>query len=164
MDEVSIVDFHVSHTGDLLKLLLKLHRNHFQENAPKALVDLKAERDIKKTYKSYVEDLNESNGDDWIIYLAKSASGEIIGFIIGSIINDEELVNGNMGIIEDWFVEDAYRGKGIGGNLYKKLETWLKKSGCDQVISDTWQGNTRGINAHEKMGFFISGISFSKKI
>ena len=92
------------------------------------------------------------------------AAAGIAGFIIGSISTDEELVLGNMGRLEDWFVTPGFRKQGTGVDLYNELEKWFKAKGCKQVTSGTWEGNDLSIAAHEKPGFFISEITFSKKI
>ena len=84
--------------------------------------------------------------------------------IIGSISEDEELVLGKIGQFEDWFVEPDARGNGAGMLLYHELEKWFKEKGCQQVGSDTWQGNQLSIKAHERAGFFVSGVKFSKKL
>ena len=87
-----------------------------------------------------------------------------IGFIIGSIQDDDSLVSGRIGKVEDWYVVNGHRGKGIGVRLYKELETWFTAKGCLQVRSDTWHGNEAGIRSHARAGFLISGISFAKKL
>ena len=92
------------------------------------------------------------------------AAGRVVGFIIGSVTVEPGLVHGIVGRVEDWYVADGYRGSGIGRDLYYELEQWLVEKHCDQVISDTWAGNELSINAHRLSGFFVSGISFSKKL
>jgi len=46
----------------------------------------------------------------------------------------------------------------------KKDGTWFMEKGCKQVRSDTWEGNELSVKAHQQSGFFISGISFGKKL
>ena len=108
--------------------------------------------------------MNESDDDTWKIYLATTPENKPVGFIIGSIERDEYLVKGNIGKFEDWFVGPEYRGNGIGVALYNQLEKWFKRKGCQQVMSDTWQGNELSIKAHKKLGFFVSGVMFGKKL
>ena len=96
--------------------------------------------------------------------LATTESSAVVGMIIGSISEDDELVMGKIGQFEDWYVVPSSRGNGIGVQLYQQLEKWFKEKGCQQVCSDTWEGNELSIKTHKKMGFFVSGIRFSKKL
>jgi GNAT superfamily N-acetyltransferase len=95
--------------------------------------------------------------------LAKSET-DSIGFIIGSIQEDNSFILDKAGIVEDWFVDESYRGEGIGLKLYQELEKWFILKKCKQVCSETWQGNELSINSHFKNGFFISGVTFGKKL
>jgi len=161
--DVSVIGYSKDYAQDLLRLLLLLQRDYFSENASEQIKELRAEKDIEGAYKTYVRYIASRQDDTWKVLLAV-ASGEIIGFIIGSILVEPDLVNGIVGRIEDWYVDQEYRGSGIGLELYDELEDWFIEKECDQVVSDTWAGNELSIKAHKQSGFFISGISFSKKL
>jgi GNAT superfamily N-acetyltransferase len=149
--------------SELLRLLLELQSVYFFQNASGQIQELRQERDLKKSYESYL-DFIEMNDATWLSLLAKSGPGTAVGFIIGSIETDDSLVLGKIGKCEDWFVEQPFRGHGIGMQLYGELEKWFLENGCHQVYSDTWQGNELSIKAHQQLGFFISRVSFSKKL
>jgi RimJ/RimL family protein N-acetyltransferase len=158
---VSLIEYHPSHAPELLRLLLELHNTYFHQSASSQIQQLRAETNMEQAYKEYIEQINENEDGSWKIYLA--ASGDrIVGYIIGSIEKDESLVYNTIGKLEDWYVEEAYREKGVGGELYHKLEEWYREKECQQVLSDTWQDNMSSINAHKKLGFFVSGIMFGK--
>ncbi len=162
--EFSIIEYKTSDSSELLRLLLELHKTYFTRYAAKHIQEINAEIDIKKSYEDYINLINGSTDDTWKILLAVSSQHKIIGFIIGSIDKDEYLVKSTIGKFEDWFVEEEYRGKGIGIMLYNKLENWFRKKGCQQVMSDTWEGNELSIKAHKKLGFFVSGVMFGKRL
>lgn len=164
LNEFSIIEYKKSHASELLRLLLQLHDSYFHENASKQIQEIKEEGDMQKSYEDYLNLVNESDDDTWKIYLATTPENKPVGFIIGSIERDEYLVKGNIGKFEDWFVGPEYRGNGIGVALYNQLEKWFKRKGCQQVMSDTWQGNELSIKAHKKLGFFVSGVMFGKKL
>jgi GNAT superfamily N-acetyltransferase len=164
MNEITIAEYNPSHTSELLRLLLALHSDYFSKQVTAELQELKREVDIKKSYENYILLLNENKGDDWKVFLAISPEDKTIGFIIGSVEQYDEMVYGNVGKFEDWFVEDAFRKMGAGKKLYAELENWFRKKGCQQIISDTWNDYEASIQAHKELGFFISGISFSKKL
>jgi len=161
---ISITDYTNAERPELLRLLLELHSTYFQENAPTQLQELKQELNIRRTFDRYIDLIEQSEDALWQIYLAKTETDHVIGFIIGSIKTDEYLLLNKIGILEDWYVEPSFRNQGIGFKLYDKLEQWFKGKSCHQIQSDTWEGNELSLRAHKQAGFFISGIKLSKKI
>jgi len=160
--DFSIIEYRTSYAAELLRLLLALQDTYFHINASRQIQEIKEEKNIKKSYEEYVAMIKDSTDDSWKVYLATAPENKIIGFIIGSIEKDEYLVKDKIGKVEDWYIEDEYRGNGIGKELYNKLEKWFKEKDCHQVMSDTWQGNEPSISAHKRLGFFVSGVSFGK--
>jgi len=160
----SISNYSPADHAELLKLLLQLHMSYFKDNAPIQYQELRKEKGIKNSYENYLHGIENNKDGTWKVLVAKTDAGQIAGFIIGSITKDENLVLENIGKLEDWFVEPEFRESGTGLNLYNELEKWFKEKGCRQVQSGSWEGNDLSLAAHKKAGFFISEISFSKKI
>ena len=170
MSEVSIIPYTPAYSSELLRLLLELHNNYFSKHASAQLQELKQEKNINKSYEYYISLLNDSvlhekkKGDNWKVFLAISPANKVVGFIVGSTEHYGDYVYSEVGKFEDWYVEDEFRNKGVGKKLYHELENWFRKKGCQQIISDTWNGYEASIEAHKELGFFVSGISFSKKL
>ncbi len=143
--------------------MLELQSTHFQQSTSPDIQELHREYEIRKSYDEYINFLEHHEEGNWLTLLAKSGT-KVLGFIIGSIESEEALLLNKIGKLEDWFVEPALRGQGIGTKLYNELEKWFKGKGCKQVRSETWQGNAVSMKAHEQAGFFISGIMFGKKL
>jgi len=162
-EKITITKFKATDHSELLRLLLELHSTYFGQVAAPQIQELQVEKDIKKAYEKYLYYV-EHHKNQWKTLVAKTAGNRVVGFIIGSIEIDNSLEISTIGKCEDWFVEPEFRGLGIGKQLYDKLEKWLVKKGCKRVHSETWQGNELSINAHLRSGFFISGVTFSKKL
>ena len=162
--KIEIIQYRTNDRSELLRLLLELHSTYFSQNASLQIQELRKDKDIKKSYEDYLDFIEKREGDSWQIFRAISETNNILGFIIGSIETDDEMVLGKLGKFEDWFVEEQFRGQGIGIKLYNELEKWFIEKKCQQIISDTWQGNELSIKAHQRLGFFISGVKFTKKI
>ncbi|MEP6949038.1 MAG: GNAT family N-acetyltransferase [Ginsengibacter sp.] len=164
VNKIDISPYTAADRPELLRLLLELHSTYFFQNASPQIRELQQENDLKKSYKSYLNFIEKNEGGTWLTLLAKLDTNNVVGFIIGSIETDDDFVLNKLGKLEDWFVEPQLRGKGIGIKLYNELEKWFVEKRCKQVRSDTWQGNDLSIKAHQQSGFFISGISFGKKL
>jgi RimJ/RimL family protein N-acetyltransferase len=160
---ITITPYDPSRSADLLRLLLELQQNYFSKTAPKEKQELEVEVDIKQTYSRYVEFLHKNYEKDWKIFLAMEGE-KVAGFIIGSIEVDPDLVQPITGKFEDWFVEEGCRNKGAGFGLYEALENWFRERKCARIESETWPGNERSINAHKRLGYFVSGVKWSKKV
>ena len=160
----TIVPYTPADHAALLALLLQLHSAYFSQNAAPRIQEMNEEKNVQRSYERYVASIGTGEHADWNILMAKDTTGKAIGFIIGSITQDDSLVLSNIGNIEDWYVEKEYRALGIGSQLYQQLEQWFKEKDCHQVVSGTWSGNTVSVSAHQKAGFFISEIKFSKKL
>lgn len=122
-DKISIIDYKQTHKSGLLRLLLELHVTHFNASAPTQSLELLKEKDIKATYKKYIEQIQ--NDGNWKILLAVDKKRKLIGFIIGSLKRDPDLVKSHIGVLEDWLVLVEERRKGVGMKLYTELEKWF---------------------------------------
>lgn len=163
-NKIKILKYKMSDRLALLRLLLELHSTYFFQNASPQIQELQQERDLEKSYGNYLDFVDKKKDGTWLILVAKSATDDVVGFIIGSIETDNSLVLSKIGKFEDWFVEQQFRGQGIGIKLYNELEKWFIEKGCKQVHSETWQGNELSIKTHLQSGFFIAGVSFGKKL
>lgn len=163
-DIIQISTYATADRLELLRLLLELHSTYFFQSASPQIQELQREKDLQKSYENYLDFLEAKEDDSWLTLVAKSTGNDMVGFIIGSLETDNDFVLARIGKLEDWFVGERWRDRGIGRQLYNELEKWFIKNGCKQVRSDTWEGNELSIKAHQQSGFFVSGISFGKKL
>lgn len=78
---------------------------------------------------------------------------KVVGFISGDIQHVAYLKLGFQGVVESFFIEESYRGCGLGKMLYNVLEDWFKGVGCQVIKMQTWLQNTSAIHVYEKIGF-----------
>lgn len=73
---------------------------------------------------------------------------------------------GNVAWIEDVFVDEAYRGRGIGGQAISSAENIIKrKSGYTAVCMDIVPKNTNALAAYHKLGYdTLSLITVRKEL
>ncbi|MEO5641882.1 MAG: GNAT family N-acetyltransferase [Bacteroidia bacterium] len=164
MNTILIREYTTTDAAELLRLLLLLQDKYYKKSATKRVQELQGDMDYPEIYARYITFLNENlAGGNWKIFIAAGNSEKCVGFIIGSYEEDADMIKGKIGKLEDWFVEDEYRGQQTGFALYKKLEEWFKEKGCNQLQSEIWDGNELSRKMHEKLGFFVTGILFGKE-
>lgn len=164
MNQLVIQQYNPQYKAALLDLLLKLQVDYFKKTVSERQQALSEASDEAKAYGSYVDFLEEEIKEGiWNVLLALD-NGKVVGMIIGSITVDDDLMLSPVGKVEDWFVEESYRGRGAGAKLYAALEKWFVEKGCKQVLSDTWMDNALSIEVHKHLGFFVTGIQFGKRL
>ena|SRR3989344_4034229 len=64
------------------------------------------------------------------------------------------------GLMEDVFVDEKYRGKGIGTKIVEALIAEAKKQGCYKLIGTSRFSNERAHGLYERLGFTKHGFEF----
>lgn len=93
---------------------------------------------------------------------------KLVGFSGGGVDRPSpkdllEVVPGKLGVISEIFVEQSYRGKGIGTMLLQKLETYLKSLGCDSLWLNVLSFNPAH-DLYRKLGYYDREIGMLKKL
>lgn len=72
----------------------------------------------------------------------------------------------NIGYLEGWYVEPAWREQGIGGRLVAAAEVWARAEGCTEMASDTTSDYPLSPTAHARLGYEETrrDIFFAKKL
>jgi GNAT superfamily N-acetyltransferase len=84
-----------------------------------------------------IRSLNETDPGEWLRHrqMLWDGSGEDHGYL------------------EGWFVEPAFRQRGIGGELVRCAEDWARGKGSSEMASDAEIDNLVSIEAHNKLGY-----------
>lgn len=94
------------------------------------------------------------NTDTQLVLIAELASGKFVGFLEASIRPFvEDCETDHVGYLEGWFVEPAFRRKGIGKILVRTAENWARQKGCEEMASDSEIGNDLSFEAHQRLGY-----------
>lgn len=96
------------------------------------------------------------------IVLVAIVTNEIAGYASGYTRTESDKALAKRGFVEDWFVHDEFRGRGIGGLLLTELENHFREQECQVVESATWAFNTKAIEQHRKYGYEDARIVFRK--
>ncbi len=147
------------------RVLLGFHRSLYEDHrnavvAPDA-VPLIAYRDYAKVLEDDVDSLLR---DAESHVLLVEADGTPLGYITGRVVVDPRRVLARRGIIEDWYVEPAHRGRGVGALLLDKLEGRFAAAGCEAIESGTWSSNHGARHAHEALGYEEIRVVYRKRL
>jgi GNAT superfamily N-acetyltransferase len=76
-------------------------------------------------------------------------------YLMGNDLHDEPF-----GLLEDVYVDESRRGKGIGTALVKEVVAAAKKAGCYKLIATSRKSRPKVHELYENLGFESYGIEF----
>lgn len=86
--------------------------------------------------------------------VAVDPDGRLIGFLEGRLRSHADGCGTSpVAYLEGWYVEEAWRQRGVGRALFVAFEEWARSRGCQELASDTWPENDTSIRAHRRLGF-----------
>ena len=101
----------------------------------------------------------DNNGGN--IFFAE-VDGKVVGYVAGFISKQSkenllEVIPTKLGIIDDLYVDDNYRGKQIGTTLMGKIEEYFKSIDCDSIWIEVFAPNKKAHDYYKKLEykFFI---------
>lgn len=86
-------------------------------------------------------------------------SGKVIGRAYLYLIHND-LHSKPYGLLEDVFVEEEYRGQGIGTKLIQAVIKEAKEKGCYKLIGTSRHFRPKVHEMYEKLGFKNYGVEF----
>jgi len=88
------------------------------------------------------------------VLVAAAGDGALVGFAELSLRPYAEgCTSSPVAYLEGWYVEPAYRGRGVGRALVAAAQEWARARGCREFASDTPIGNHGSAAAHAALGF-----------
>lgn len=94
------------------------------------------------------------HSDTQFVSVADLGNGRLAGFLEASIRPFvDDCSSENVGYLEGWYVEPAFRRRGIGRELVAAAEKWARVQGCSEMASDAELGNGPSVAAHGNLGY-----------
>ena len=92
--------------------------------------------------------------DRCAVFIAEAADGALVGFAETTARPYAEGCKTTpVGYLEGWFVEAAWRGRGVGAKLVRAVEDWARAQGLTEIASDADIENHASHKAHAALGF-----------
>lgn len=110
------------------------------------------------------EDVAAMLRDPSVVVLIALGDGAAIGYISGTIENDERRAIRRKGVVGDWYVDEPARGAGIGRRLFETLESIFREAGCGLVEVATWPFNEGTRKALDRLGYSEIQITYRKEL
>lgn len=146
----------------LLSLAIHFFKNYQRGKiVSKKLLSLIRYKNYDKHLKEDIKEYMKLDQKKAVIFVAED-NKKLVGYIYGRIITRSKMVLNRVGIIEDWFVEEGYRGKKIGEMLWNILIKWFKKKKCNCLELDVYPTNKQAIKIYHKLGFIDKSIVMIK--
>jgi ribosomal protein S18 acetylase RimI-like enzyme len=115
--------------------------------------------------KRTLQNVAKNNG---VIYVAETRR-QIVGLVVGIVHEQtkEELLEHvpfKRGVVVELVVKDAYRKKGIGTLLMKKMEDYFKRKDCSVAGVDVFFPNKIAYRLYSKLGYSDRDIWMTKML
>jgi GNAT superfamily N-acetyltransferase len=138
-----------------------LYIDYRNELVPEALRPLSAYRDFERALRDDVAAMLKNPAS---VVLIAEQDGRAVGYATGHVEDDPRRELSRKGVVEDWFVEESARGRGIGKELLDALLAIFREVGCSVAESTTWPTNDLARHAHERAGFSEIEIKFRRRL
>jgi aminoglycoside 6'-N-acetyltransferase I len=92
-----------------------------------------------------------------VIFVSQTEEGALTGFLEAGLRSHADGcdIEHPVGFVEGWFVEEAFRNRGVGKELMHSAEAWSRTQGCVEIASDTWIDDERSQRSHQALGFEV---------
>jgi len=88
------------------------------------------------------------------VFVAERPDGGLCGMVEVAIRREAiGCTTDRVGYLEGWFVDPAWRLRGVGGLLVEQAEAWARAQGCTEMASDMTPGYPASPGAHQALGY-----------
>jgi len=119
----------------------------------------------EKVLEKTVKEVAQKQGVFYVALVGDKVVGFVVGVLEGQ--SDEGLLNahpGIMGRVTELYVDDSFRGQGIGTKLMSKVEQYLKRKDCDYIWVEVFLPNVKTHDLYKKLGYQDRDIDMIKKL
>ena len=145
----------------LLPLVTALHVEH-----KNLILSQEAQRfeEYRNTGKEMKNSAFENISNPNFITFVVEKDAKFIGYICGQIKEKPRKVYNREGYIEDLFVVDAHRRRGLAKKLFAALLTEFQLQGCTHIATDAYVTNYEALRIYKRWGFHERVVTFYKAL
>ena len=97
--------------------------------------------------------------DNDCLCLVAEVDGKIVGYLAGAIREGESWRPVKRTELENMFVKEDSRSKGVGAKLVQEFFNWSRDQGAERALVVVYATNERATEFYEKMGFVRESIN-----
>lgn len=147
---------------ELIQFLNDFVQYHHENNIISSeLAPFEEYRDKDNYFKEVVAEY--LNKDKFYTFVAEE-DNKLVGYICGYTEERPSRIFNKKGMVEDWFVKEEYRNKGVGNELLDALIEKFKGDKCTHLYISAFANNRETIDKYHKMGFIDMDLSLVRKI
>ena len=92
-----------------------------------------------------------------VILVSQDEDGALLGFLEVGLRSHADGCDPTqpVGYVEGWFVQEAFRNRGVGKGLMRAAEDWARALGSVEMASDALIDNQGSLSAHAALGFEV---------
>jgi len=97
--------------------------------------------------------------------LVVEQEGKLIGYALGEIYRENPASDngtGKIGLLDELYLDEAARGKGLGQQLIDELMQWFESKEIKRVKLHAYSWNEQAAALYEKNGFKPYAVSYEK--
>jgi GNAT superfamily N-acetyltransferase len=96
--------------------------------------------------------------------LARDEAGAPLGFLSGTVGPEVGIFEGVVGHVDNAFVVQQSRGRGVGSALLHRFEAWCREHGAKELRLEVAHGNDLGLGFWQERGYAISMHAMRKTL
>lgn len=150
-----IRDIKISDYNKIDKLMQQVHTLHVN-NRPDLYVEIEHPYSMEE-----LEKIIENND---IISVLAEENNEILGMCIVSIRNKSGMVEKKTAYMDDLCVDERFRRKGVGKELFSFVSSRAKKKGAERLDLMVWSFNKNALSFYEELGMKPQRYIFEKEL
>jgi len=144
---------------NILELKLKLKNQDIKTDPYLRPVD-----EAKDVYMKYLIRDFKKQGVDRVILVAVE-DGKIVAYIRGTLTKTLYVLNVKLrGTIDNLYVEEEYRRRGIAQSLIEELIRWFKEKKADVMTLHIYPLNLNTMALYKKLGFKEYSLNMSRRL
>ncbi|MBE2226085.1 MAG: GNAT family N-acetyltransferase [Ignavibacteria bacterium] len=140
MKNTNDIDFYPAQAADIPVLLKKINKLYLQENT------MFVENDVLCALRKLID--NEQFGNAWVINYKGAPAGYMI---VVSVFSVE--FKGETAFLDELFIEEEFRGKGIGALAVEFAEQYAARKGYKALRLEVEHANLTAQKLYRKKGF-----------
>lgn len=88
----------------------------------------------------------------------------IVGYLCGFIEEASYRILDKIGVLGNMYVEEKYRGQGIGTKLVEQFKLWCQQQGVKRIRVEATAQNSGSVNFYHQLGFTDYSVTLEREI